>query len=242
MSTTAAATRTTAIASLESEGGRANPISLSDEADLRIYFSRFRPSAPGDRSNFGAVAARMMWKRPPDSPQRPTPGTPWTELVECASARAVVNFDGEEAMLAHLDARWRFRRVSEALSRLSVRDQEVLDAYYSGEPTEHALGQLSTVACLTQTAQRRNRARAARGLHEPTEATVRWLAAATSPEGRAASKEINAEACAMLSAARGHYAHARARVGAARQDVRETPHAQEPALPQTEGSQVPAHR
>src|SRR5579883_795811 len=102
MSKTAAAPRATAIASPDSEGARPNPLPLSDEADLRAYFSRLRPSAPGDRSNFSAVAARMASKRPPDSSQRPTPGTPWTELVEGASARATVNFDGEEAMVAYL--------------------------------------------------------------------------------------------------------------------------------------------
>jgi hypothetical protein len=209
MSKTAAATRVTAIELPDSEGARPNPLSLSDEADLRAYFSRFRPCAPGDRSNFGAVAARMASKRPPDSSQRPTPGTPWTELVECASARATVNFDGEEAMVAYLDARWRFRRVSRALSRLSQRDQEILDAYYGSEPTEHPLGQLAAVACLTDTAQHRNRARATRGIHEPIEATVRWLAAATSPDGLAASVAIRAAAAEMLRAARMRYARAR---------------------------------
>lgn len=227
MSKTAAATRTTAIASPDSEGGRPNPLSLSDEADLRAYFSRFRPSAPGDRSNFSAVAARMASKRPPDSPQRPKPGTPWTELVACAPARATVNFDGEEAMIAYVDARWRFRRVSEALSLTSVLDQEVLDAYYGREPTEHPLGQLAGVACLTPAAQRRNRARAARGVHESIEVTVRWLSAAMSPDAHGDQAEVRLQAAALLEDARVSYATARHRGSG----LNSTPGASRPIAP-----------
>jgi hypothetical protein len=87
-------------------------------------------------------------------------------------------------MVAYLDARLRFRRISTALSRLPARDQEVLGAYYGYEPSEHPLGALAEVASLTETARGRNRARAVRGMHAPIEATVSWLAAATAPGAR----------------------------------------------------------
>jgi hypothetical protein len=96
--------------------------------------------------------------------------------------------------------------VSEALSRLCERDQAVLDAYYGGEP---AFDRLADVACLTRTAWTRNRSRAARNMHEPIEATVRWLAAATAPDARAAFKEMHDEATAMLVVARQTYASVR---------------------------------
>lgn len=190
----------------DSEAGHPNPLSFSDEADLRAYFGRPLPSAPGERSNFGAVAARMGSKCPPDSPQRPTRGTPWTELVECSAPHAAVNFDGEEVTVAYLDARWRFRRVSEVLSRLPLRNQEVLEAYYASDAAEHQLGELAAVACLTQAARHRNRSRAARGLHEPIEATVRWLSATTAPEARAAFEDVQRQAAGLLWRARHNYA------------------------------------
>jgi hypothetical protein len=155
------------------------------------------------------MCARLSAGRAPKATERPTPGTPWTEILECAGAHALANFDGESAMVAYVDARLRFRRVSTALSRLSARDQEVLGAYYGCEPSEHPLGALAEVASLTGTAQGRNRARAARGMHEPIEATVRWLAAATAPDARAALGEVRDEANAILAAARARYALAR---------------------------------
>jgi hypothetical protein len=109
-------------------------LSLSEEAQLRTYFGRYLPGLPGERSNFGVMIARKASETPRHTAERPTPGTPWTEIVECYGTRGPVNFDGEEGMVAYLDARRRFRKVSEALSRLSDRDQAVLDAYYGGEP------------------------------------------------------------------------------------------------------------
>jgi hypothetical protein len=181
-------------------------LSPRDEAELWAYFGRFRPGVPGERSNFGAMCARLSSGVAPRTAERPTAGTPWTEIVECAGAHGAVNFDGEDAMVAYIDARWRLRRVSEALSLLSPRNREVLDAYYGSEPTEHPLGELAQVARLTETARGRNRARAARGLHQPIEATVRWLAAATAPEGRAEGAQVRREAEEMLTAAKGSYA------------------------------------
>jgi hypothetical protein len=189
---------------------------LRYEAELRAYFGRYMPGAPGERSNLGAVCTRLARATPGRTAERPTPGTPWTELVECGSEHGAVNFDGEDAMVAYLDARGRFRLVSKTLALLSQRDQAVLDAYYGGEPTEHTLGRLADVACLTQTAWARNRSRAARGMHEPIETTVRWLAAATAPDGRAAYEEIRREATTMLAAARARYAEARVSVAVAR--------------------------
>jgi hypothetical protein len=184
-------------------------LSLSQEAELRAYFGRYMPPVPGEQSNFGTMCARMASSRPGSSAERPTPGTPWTELIECGSEYGAVNFDGEDAMVAYLDARRRFRLVSAALAQLSDRDQAVLDAYYGAETTEHSLGRLADVACLTETAWARNRARAARGMHEPIEATVRWLAAATAPDASAAYEQLRQEASAMLAAARATYVTAR---------------------------------
>jgi hypothetical protein len=184
-------------------------LSPREEAELRAYFGCYRPGPPGERSNFGAMCTRLAAGRTPKSTERPTPGTPWTEIVECAGAHATANFDGEDAMVAYIDARLRFRRISTALSRLSARDQEVLGAYYGYSPGEHPLGAHAEVACLTETACRRNRARAARGLHQPIEATVRWLAAATAPDGRAERDQLQREATEMLVAATTSYARAR---------------------------------
>jgi hypothetical protein len=75
---------------------------------------------------------------------------------------------------------------------------------------------LADVACLTETAWARNRSRAARGMHEPIEATVRWLAAATAPDGRAVFQEMRDEATAMLAAARASYLRARGVTASAR--------------------------
>jgi len=117
-------------------------------------------------------------------------------------------------MVAYLDARLRFRRVSTALSLLLHQEQEVLSAYYGCEPAEHPLGALAEVACLTETAGRRNRARAARGLHEPIEATVRWLAAATAPDAREALRHMRQEAVHTLAAAGRSYRRARDHIAA----------------------------
>jgi hypothetical protein len=184
-------------------------LSQTYEAELRAYFGRCMPGVPGERSNFAAIAARKASKTPKGTPERPTPGTPWTEILECAGTHGAANFDGEDAMIAYLDARGRFRKVSEALSRLSERDQTVLNAYYGAEPTEHALGGLAEVACLTETAWARNRSRAARGMHEPIEATVRWLAAATAPDAREAFERVRLEATATLVTSKASYASAR---------------------------------
>jgi hypothetical protein len=189
--------------------------SVHYEIELRTYFSLYLPSAPGDQSGFGAMCRRLGNSRSPRSNERPTPGTPWTEIVDCPRTYVGASFDGEEAMLTYLDARRRFRRVCEALSRLSERDQAALNAYYGAEPTEHPLERLADVACLTQTAWARNRSRAARGVHEPIEATVRWLAAATAPDARAAFEDVNREATAMVATAKANYARARRAMAAA---------------------------
>jgi hypothetical protein len=188
---------------------RAADLSLADEIELRAYFMSYMPPAPGERSGFGAMCTRIANARNGRSSERPTPGTPWTEVLECRTPHGAVAFDGEDAMVAHLDARGRFRRVCEALSHISAHDQEVLGAYYGNEACEHALGQLAAVAALTETAKRRNRARAAREIHEPVEVTVRWLAAATSPEARGALTQIRCDAEALLCGARASYARAR---------------------------------
>jgi hypothetical protein len=46
-------------------------------------------------------------------------------------------------------------------------------------------------------------------MHEPIEATVRWLTAATAADARAVSKEMRDEATAMLVVARARYVAAR---------------------------------
>ena len=115
-------------------------------------------------------------------------------------------------MVAHVDARRRFRRACAALSQLSALDQVVLDAYYGREPSNHPLGQLAAVTVLTEKAKKRNRARASREMHESVEVTVRWLVAATSPDARATLAQIRLEAESLLQAARRSYALARSAV------------------------------
>jgi hypothetical protein len=194
------------------EGEGVARLSVRDEIELRAYFSSNAPPAPGDRSGFGAMCTRLGNSRNPRSSERPLPGTPWTEVLDCGRSYSGANFDGEDAMVMYLDARRRFRRVCEALSRLSACDQQVLEAYYGSERSEHPLGHPAAVANLTDTATKRNRARAARGMHEPVEVTVRWLAAATSPEARAALAVIKSEGADLLREARRAYAAARGSV------------------------------
>jgi hypothetical protein len=191
------------------EAERLPKLSLSDEVELRAYFSSYVPRAPGERSSFGAMCTRLGNARNPRSKQRPTADTPWTEILDCPRSYGSANFDGEDAMVMYLDGRKRFRRVCEALSMLSTCDQRVLDAFYGIDVCEHPLGQFAAVATLTDTANKRHRARAARGLHEPIEVTVRWLAGGTSPDARAAFKLMRDEAEVLLRQARGAYAHAR---------------------------------
>ena len=184
-------------------------ISAADEMELHAYFTSFCPPVPGERSGFGAMCTRLSASGTGRSRELPTPGTPWTEIVACSSERAAANFDGEDAMVAHLDGRRRFRTLCNALSRLSAAEQLVLGAYYGQDSVEHPLGRLAGVASLTQAAMKRNRARAARGLHEPVEATVRWLAATVAPEARVALEELTREARAAVGAARRAYATVR---------------------------------
>ncbi|MGH7297566.1 MAG: hypothetical protein ACRELB_21695 [Polyangiaceae bacterium] len=195
------------------EGDEVQPapfeLSARDEMDLRAYFSSYVPPPPGARSNFGSMCARLGNARNPASKEKPGSRTPWTQILDCSGSPAILNFDGEQAMIAYLDARRRFRRVCDALSRLDGVEREVLDAYHGGEESEHALGRLAGVATMTPTARQRNRSRAARGMHEPIEATVRWLAAATAPDGQQAFKDVREEAETLLASAHRQYALAR---------------------------------
>jgi hypothetical protein len=189
------------------EGGA--ELSARDEADLRAYFATYVPPPPGARSNFDSMCTRLGRARNPRSREKPAVGTPWTEILDCGASSSAVNFDGEVAMVAYLDARRRFRRVCETLARLTAAERDVLDAYYGSGESEHALGRLAGVATMTEAAQHRNRSRAARGMHEPIEATVRWLAAATAPEAREAFEVVRARAEGMLSEAKASYTGAR---------------------------------
>jgi hypothetical protein len=183
-------------------------LSLIDEIELRAYFARYVPPAPGACSNFGSMCTRLGNARNLRSKERPSPGASWTEILDCSGARAGAKFDGEYAMVEYLDAQRRFRRVAEALPQLPPRYQDALAAYYGGERAEHALGQLAGVTALTPTALRRNRSRAARGLHEPIEATVRWLTAATTPDGSLALASLRSEAEGLLRSAQRAYVEA----------------------------------
>ena len=186
-------------------------LSSWEEAVLRAYFGCDLPGVPSQQSNFRAMCSRLASGTRARSAERPTRGTPWTQIVECAGTHGAVNLEGEDAMVAYFDARRRFRQVCSALAELSERDYAVLEAYYGAPPAEHALGPLAEVACLTETARRRNRSRAAREMHEPVEATVRWLAAATAPDSRAAFAQVRGEAVEMLEAARASYRWVRER-------------------------------
>jgi hypothetical protein len=184
--------------------------SLVDEIDLRAYFACSLPPPPGERSSFGPMCARIANSRNRRSPERPSPDAPWTEVIECRPAHGTGAFEAEEAFVAYIDARRRFRRVRAALAKVAFDERATLEAYFAPEPLpDHPLGRLASVGPLTPTAQRRNRARAARGLHEPAGATIRWLAASTAREARATLDEIRREAAALLRRAKADFARAR---------------------------------
>jgi hypothetical protein len=200
----------TPAASEQESGGEVVALfSLADEIHLRAYFACDLPPPPGERSNFGPMCARAALRNR-QSQERPSPEAPWTEILECPGTSATSALEAEEAFVAYIDARRRFRRVRTALAQLAFDEHAALEAYFAPEPLpDHPLGRLASVGPLTPTAQRRNRARAARGLHEPAGATIRWLAASTAREARTALDEIRREAATLLRQAKGSYARAR---------------------------------
>ena len=199
----------TPAASEQESGGEEALFSLADEIHLRAYFACDLPPPPGERSNFGSMCARAALRNR-RSQERPSPEAPWTEILECPGTSTTSALEAEEAFVAYIDARRRFRRVRAALAQLAFDEHAALEAYFAPEPLpDHPLGRLASVGPLTPTAQRRNRARAARGLHEPAGATIRWLAASTAREARTALDEIRREAAALFAGRRRSYARAR---------------------------------
>jgi hypothetical protein len=184
--------------------------SLADEIDLRAYFACTPPLAPGDRSSFGAMCARIANSRNRRSLERPSPDAPWTELLECHPTRGGDAFAAEDAFVAYIDARRRFGRIRATLAHLSFGEYAALEAYFGPEPLpDHPLGKLAGLGQFTATAQRKNRARAVRGFHEPAGATIRWLAATPTREARAALDDIRREAAELLRHAKASFALAR---------------------------------
>ncbi|HEY3821807.1 MAG TPA: hypothetical protein VGL81_31795 [Polyangiaceae bacterium] len=156
------------------------------------------------------MCARIANSRNRNSRERPSPGASWTELIECHPPHGTGAFEAEEAFISYIDARRRFQRVRTALAQVCFDDHATLEAYFAPEPQpDHPLGRLAGVGPLTPTAQRRNRARAARDVHESPGVTIRSLVAATSREARAALDEIRQEAAALLARAKASYARAR---------------------------------
>jgi hypothetical protein len=183
--------------------------SLADEIDLRTYFACNLPMAPGERSTFGPMCARIA-SRNRRSAERPSPDAPWTEILECHPTRSTSAFDAEEAFVTYVDARRRFRSVRAALEGLAFDEFAALEAYFGPEPLpDHPLGKLAGLGPFTPTALRKNRVRAGRGFHEPPGATIRWLAATPTREARAALDEIRREAAALLRRAKSSYARVR---------------------------------
>jgi hypothetical protein len=183
--------------------------SLADEIDLRAYFTCSLPPAPGDCSSFGAMCSRIANSRNRRSTERPSPDAPWTELIGCHPAPGGNAFAAEEAFVTYIDVRRRFRHVRASLAQLARDEHAALEAYFAPEPVpDHPLGRLAGVGPLTPTAQKRNRARAARSIHEPAGATIKWLAASPNREARAALDDIRREAAALLRHAKASYVRA----------------------------------
>jgi hypothetical protein len=186
-------------------------LTLGEEAELRAFFMLYLPPAPGSASSFGAMCARVANIRNPATNELPTPlvihcdgtatGAPWTEILDC-STLAHATTDGEDAMIAHVDALRRMHRV--------------LSARYAENVPAGPLGAMTGVAALTSVIAVENRRRAAADRHETVEATVASLIAAsdsTSKTDRARDRAmVNAarrEASALLDSARASYAQAR---------------------------------
>jgi hypothetical protein len=200
-------------------------LTLGEEAELRAFFMLYLPPAPGSASSFGAMCARVANIRNPATNELPTPlvihcdgtatGAPWTEILDC-STLAHATTDGEDAMIAHVDALRRMHRVRRALGQLTPHEQDVLSARYAENVPAGPLGAMTGVAALTSVIAVENRRRAAADRHETVEATVASLIAAsdsTSKTDRARDRAmVNAarrEASALLDSARASYAQAR---------------------------------
>src|SRR5260221_14166197 len=136
-------------------------------AELWWYFAFNIPVPPGHASAFGPMCNRLE-RANPNTEERPTPfvvkpggiteGAAWTEIIACGHGGEEPN-DGEDAMIAHLDAKRATATVAGYLAELPRRDYLVLEAYYGGwsiEPDKH-LGHYRAVARLTKVAHHENR-------------------------------------------------------------------------------------
>ncbi len=193
-------------------------LTLGEEAELRAFFMLYVPPAPGSCSSFGAMCTRVANIQNRATTERPTPGAPWTEIVDCGRAAHAAG-DSEDGMIAHVDALRRMQRVRAALGGLAPHEHSVLAAHYSGEhDATGPLGRLSAVAMLTSVAVAENRRRAVRDRHETVEETLASVAAAAKRSGGSTAERARARAivdtvrrgaAALLDSARTRYASAR---------------------------------
>lgn len=190
-------------------------LTLGDEAELRAFFAMYVPPAPGAVSGFGAMCNRLANAKNPKTTELPSPNGPWTEMVECAHALSAAG-DGEDAMIAHLDALRRMRHVRRALDAIERYEREVLAMHYGGDlDAAGPLGRLSAVATLTSAAISENRRRAARDRHETVEETLADVAVLAKRPGaqrvgaRAILDAVRREASTLLDSARTSFARAR---------------------------------
>jgi hypothetical protein len=206
------------------EGASIVELTIGEEILLRAYFARYLPPAPGAGSSFGGMCSRLSNARNPATTERPTPfvvrsdgtaaGAVWTEILDCGRGSSSSASDGEDAMIAHIDALRCLGRVRRALATLSAGDQRVLDVHYASDRTTGPLGRLAAVGALTSAARIENRRRAVDGRHELIQDTLDSLVktAPGSAAGRAHTRAllaaVRAEATALLSAARTSYARA----------------------------------
>jgi hypothetical protein len=198
-------------------------LTLGEEIPLRAYFARYVPPAPGSGSSFGGMCARLSNARNPATKELPTPfvvdddgsasGAVWTEILDCGRDSSSAG-DGEDAMIAHIDAIRCMARVRRTLSRLMANDQDVLDAHYASDRTAGPLGRFAGVAALTIAARTENRERAARGqyesIHDTLDSLARTARASASERAhtRALLASVRSESHSLLNAARTRYARA----------------------------------
>ena len=185
-------------------------ISFEDERDLRVYFALDLPPCPGTESTFGAMCDRVMNSRNPKTTELPTDGVSWAEIVDCRLRHYAANVTGaEDAFIAYFDARRRVARVHAVLSRMTEQDRDVLREHYAS-----GVGELTPLA---PTAERENRARAARDRHETIDETVTSLQReakdmrapkSSRDDARVKLATMRRESLDLLQQARVNYAHA----------------------------------
>jgi hypothetical protein len=146
-----------------------------DEMDLLWYYGLELPPVPGLGSTFTAMCARLQ-ARNPRTKELPSDDTPWTEVLKCKVAEASSALDGEDQMIAYIDAQRRAGRVRSVLRQLGAEEWAVLEARFARDTVEARLraqfGDLAGVALLTATATEQMAKRARADKHDSVTGTL----------------------------------------------------------------------